>query len=147
LDQPGVLADLHRLGAPLCARLIKQPARMGLDGVLAHIKLPGDLAVAHVLGYQFKDLQLTARDAEILSFSLVRDERFGSRDSRIRPVNPPRLSTPVLTVAVSFSWWSVDAEFWWISPQSFQSNVSPIREGGCTARFRVSDTRCGTYLI
>jgi len=29
----------------------------------------------------------------------------------------------------------------------FQSNVSPIREGSCTARFRVSDTRCGTYLI
>jgi len=26
-------------------------------------------------------------------------------------------------------------------------NVSPIREGGCTAPFRVSDTRCGTYLI
>jgi hypothetical protein len=33
------------------------------------------------------------------------------------------------------------------SPQDFRSNVSPIREGGCTARFCVSDTRCGTYLI
>ena len=31
--------------------------------------------------------------------------------------------------------------------QSFRSNVSPIREGGCTVRFRVSDTRCGTYVI
>ena len=31
--------------------------------------------------------------------------------------------------------------------QDFRSNVSPIREVGCTARFRVSDTRCGTYVI
>jgi hypothetical protein len=53
---------------------------MGLDRVLAHIKLPGDLAVAHALGYQFKDLKLAARDAEVLSFSLVRDERFPGRD-------------------------------------------------------------------
>ncbi len=31
--------------------------------------------------------------------------------------------------------------------QAFRSNVSPIREGDCTVRFRVSDTRCGTYVI
>src|SRR2546425_478624 len=53
---------------------------MGLDRVLAHIKLPGNLAVAHALGYQFKNLELAARDAEVLSFSLVRDESFPGRD-------------------------------------------------------------------
>jgi hypothetical protein len=30
------------------------------------------------------------------------------------------------------------------SPQGFRSNFSPIREVGCTACFRVCDTRCGT---
>ena len=34
-DQPGGLSDLHRLGAPLCAQLIKQPARMRLHRVFA----------------------------------------------------------------------------------------------------------------
>jgi len=29
----------------------------------------------------------------------------------------------------------------------FRSNFFPIQEGGCIARFRVSDTRCGTYVI
>jgi len=29
----------------------------------------------------------------------------------------------------------------------FQSKVSPSGEGDCTARFRLSDTRCGTYVI
>ncbi len=31
------------------------------------------------------------------------------------------------------------------SPHYFRSNFSPIQEGGCTARFCVSDTRCATY--
>ena len=31
--------------------------------------------------------------------------------------------------------------------KQFRSNVSPIQGVGCTARFRVSDTRCGTYVI
>jgi hypothetical protein len=31
--------------------------------------------------------------------------------------------------------------------QRLRSNFSPIQEVGCTARFRVSDTRCGTYVI
>src|SRR5580692_8645207 len=53
---------------------------MGLDRVLTHIKLLGDLAVAHALGYQFEDLKLAARDAEVLSFFLVRNEGFASRD-------------------------------------------------------------------
>src|ERR1700680_3633343 len=34
-DQPGGLAELHGLGAPLGAELIKQAARMGLDRVFA----------------------------------------------------------------------------------------------------------------
>ena len=29
----------------------------------------------------------------------------------------------------------------------FRSSFSPIQEGGCTACFRVSDTRCGTCVI
>jgi hypothetical protein len=45
---------------------------MGLNRVLAHKKLLRDLAVAQALGYQFKDLKLTASDREVLSFSLVR---------------------------------------------------------------------------
>jgi hypothetical protein len=32
-------------------------------------------------------------------------------------------------------------------PQRPRSNFSPIQEVGCTAFFRVSDTRCGTYVI
>jgi len=38
-----------------------------------------------------------------------------------------------------------------ISPKAhqvnFRSNFSPFREIGCTARIRVSDTRCGTCVI
>jgi hypothetical protein len=47
------------------------------------------------LGYQFKDLDLAARDAEILSFSLVRDERFPGRDKDFLHSDPlPRSSQP-----------------------------------------------------
>ena len=53
---------------------------MGLDGVLAHKELLGDLAVTHALGYQFKDLKLAARDVEVVSFLLVRDEGFTDKD-------------------------------------------------------------------
>ena len=34
-DQPGGLAELHGLSAPLCAKLVKEPARMGLHRVFA----------------------------------------------------------------------------------------------------------------
>ena len=55
-------------------------AGMGPNRILAHKKLLGDLAVAQALGYQFKNLKLTASDMEVLSFSFVRDERFPGRD-------------------------------------------------------------------
>src|SRR5580698_11469478 len=54
---------------------------MGLNRVLAHKELLRDLAVAQPLGYQFKDLKLSAGDMEVLSFSLVRDERLPGRDT------------------------------------------------------------------
>ena len=53
---------------------------MGLNRVLAHKKLLRDLAVAQASGYQFKDLKLTTSDMEVLSFSLVGDERYPGRD-------------------------------------------------------------------
>src|SRR5208337_2032241 len=53
---------------------------MSLHRVLAHKKLLGDFAVAQALGYEFKDLKLTASDMEVLSFSFVRDERSPGRD-------------------------------------------------------------------
>src|SRR5882762_2765351 len=53
---------------------------MGLDRVLAHIKLPSDLAIAHASGDQFKDLKLPPRNTQILAFSLIRDEWFPSPD-------------------------------------------------------------------
>src|ERR1035438_10404350 len=53
---------------------------MGFDRVLAHIELAGDLAVAHALGDQFKDLEFAARDAEALLFASVRDARWPGRD-------------------------------------------------------------------
>ena len=34
-----------------------------------------------------------------------------------------------------------------VSARDFRSNFSPIQEGGCTARFCLSDTRCSTYVI
>src|SRR5882757_11102664 len=53
---------------------------MRLDRVLAHKKLSGDLPVTHALGDQFKDLKLAPRDAQVLSFLVVRRERFPSPD-------------------------------------------------------------------
>src|SRR3979409_1897718 len=47
---------------------------MGLDCVLADVKLFGDLAVTHALGDQFEDLEFAPCDAETLPFFLVRDE-------------------------------------------------------------------------
>jgi hypothetical protein len=32
-------------------------------------------------------------------------------------------------------------------PETGRSYVSPIQEVGCTASFRISDTRCGTCVI
>src|SRR3982074_926871 len=54
---------------------------MRLDRVLADIELPGDLAIAHALRYQFEDFKLAARDAEVLSFPLVRGKWFPGRDA------------------------------------------------------------------
>jgi hypothetical protein len=34
-----------------------------------------------------------------------------------------------------------------LQSERFQSNFGPIQELGCTARFRVNDTRCGSYVI
>ena len=51
--------------------------------VFSHIKLLGDLAVAHALGNPFKDLKLAARDAELLLFLFVRDEGFPGRDRNL----------------------------------------------------------------
>ena len=53
---------------------------MGLNRVLAHKKLLGDLAVAQAFCYQFKDLKLTASDMKVLTFSFVRGERLAGRD-------------------------------------------------------------------
>src|SRR5258707_8088071 len=53
---------------------------MRLDRVLAHKKLPRDFAVAHPFRDQFKDLKLAPRDAQVLSFLVVRREGFRSPD-------------------------------------------------------------------
>ena len=38
---------------------------MGFDRVLAHIQLPGDLAVTHAQSYQLKNLEFAAGDVEV----------------------------------------------------------------------------------
>ena len=58
---------------------------MGLHRVLAHKKLLGDFAVAQALGYEFKDLKLAVSDLQVLSFSLVRDERSPGSDGTSFP--------------------------------------------------------------
>src|SRR6266851_5766763 len=66
---------------------------MGLDRVLANKEPPRDLTVAHALRDQFKSLKLAACDAQVLSFSLVRHERFASTDRDFRHNDPlPRSS-------------------------------------------------------
>ena len=77
------LAELHGLRPSSSPEFVENTARMGLNRALAHKKLRGDLAVAQSTGYQFKDLQLTASQLEILSFSFVRDERSPGRNRDI----------------------------------------------------------------
>jgi hypothetical protein len=60
--------------------LSKTRLEWSFDRILAHRKLPGDLAVAQSLGYQFEDLKLTARNAEVLPCSLIRDDQPFGRD-------------------------------------------------------------------
>jgi hypothetical protein len=74
------LAELHRLRSSSRPEFVENTAGMGLHRALAHKKLLGDFAVAQALGDQFKDLKLAAGDMEILSFSLVQDERSPGRD-------------------------------------------------------------------
>ncbi len=79
--QAELLAELHGLRPSFRSYFAKNTAGMGLDRVLADVKLRGDLAVARALGDQFQDLELAARDAKILSFSIVRDG-WSSRRNR-----------------------------------------------------------------
>ena len=79
-EQAKFLAQLHGLRPSLGPQFAEDTAGMGLDRVLAHIQLLGDLAVAHALGDQFKNVKLAARDAELLSFPPVRNEQWNGRD-------------------------------------------------------------------
>jgi hypothetical protein len=56
---------------------IDNAAGVRLDRVPAHIKLGGDLAAAHALSHELKNLKLTARDSEFLSSGMN-----GSRPSK-----------------------------------------------------------------
>ena len=81
-EQTKFLGELYGLRTPLSPQLTENTAGVRFDRVLAYTQLFSDLAVAHALGYQFKDVKLAARDAEVLSFFLVRDERLhgGNKD-------------------------------------------------------------------
>ena len=79
-EQAEFLAELHRLRPSSSPEFVENTAGMGLNRVLAHKELLGDLSVAQALGYQPKDLKLAAGDMEILSLSLIQDERSPGRD-------------------------------------------------------------------
>jgi len=94
-EQTEFLAELHSLRPSLGSQFVENTAGVGFDCVLAHIKLSGDLAVAHALSDQFKDLKLAASDAELLSFALDRNEWLCGRhrdflddDSLLCPSQP-----------------------------------------------------------
>src|SRR5580704_16143531 len=78
-NQPGGLADLHGLGPPLSAELVKQPAGMGLYGVFANKEPVGNLPIAQPGGDEPKNLQFTRGDAEFANARLIHDERTGDR--------------------------------------------------------------------
>src|SRR5947207_11590273 len=73
-QQTKLLAELNGLGPSLGPQFVEDAAGMRLDGVLADEELAGDLAVAHALRDELKNLQFAARNTEILSFFLVQDE-------------------------------------------------------------------------
>ena len=66
-QQPEFLAELHRLRPSSSPEFVENTAGMGLNRVLAHKKLLGDLAVDQSTRYQLNDLKLAASDMEILS--------------------------------------------------------------------------------
>jgi hypothetical protein len=76
-DQPGGFADLDGLGAALGAKLVKQAAGMGLNGVFAEEEAAGDFAVAQAGGDEAEDLEFAGGDAELDPAGVVESERAG----------------------------------------------------------------------
>ena len=59
-DQPPLLRQLHRLGAPACAEFVEDTAGVRLDGVLADEHPRRDLLVAQPFGDQLEHLERAA---------------------------------------------------------------------------------------
>src|SRR5574337_521277 len=78
-DQPGFLAELHRLRAPPGAELVEQPAGVRLDRILADEEPIRDFAVAESRGDQAENLQFARRDAQFAHAFVVGGERTIAR--------------------------------------------------------------------
>src|SRR3954453_1085975 len=73
-NESGALANLHSLGAALGAELVKEPAGMRLDRVLADKQAAGDFPVAESCRDQSQDLQLAGRNAKLSQACFVQNE-------------------------------------------------------------------------
>src|ERR1700693_80658 len=73
-QQPEFLTQLHRLRSPPGPQFVENTTGMCLDRVLAHKKFFSNLAVAHSPRNQLQDLQLSPRNPQALSLSLVCDK-------------------------------------------------------------------------
>src|ERR1700692_73029 len=87
-QQTEFLPKLHRLRSPPGPQFVENPTGMCLDRVLAYKKFFSDLAIAHSLRYQLQDLQLSPRNPQVLSLSLVRDKWLPARDRHLLRHNP-----------------------------------------------------------
>src|SRR5262245_5698886 len=80
-DQPGLLAQLNRLGAPAGSELVEHTAGMGLHSVFADKEPFRDFAVAEPRGDQPENLKLARSDGQLGLALLVDRERPAARGS------------------------------------------------------------------
>ena len=81
-EQTSLLGELDGLSTATSAELIKDAARMGLDGVLADEKALGDFAVAEAGGNQAEDFEFAGSDTEIGETLRVGSEGGGGGGGR-----------------------------------------------------------------
>ena len=83
-DEPGLLAELDRLGASSRTEFVEQAAGVSLDRILADKQTVGDFAVAQTGGDQTEDLQFAGSDAKFKDALFVGRKRSGVGRGRLR---------------------------------------------------------------